>query len=57
MSEYHVVWEIDVSADSPEAAAETARTIMRDPASLASVFSVTEENSDTTVIVDLEDLG
>ena len=53
---YHVVWEIDIDAKSPEAAAKEALAIMQDPASTATVFDVTEENTDKTVTIDTERL-
>ena len=40
---YRVVWTIDLDATSPEVAAEMARDIQRDPASIATVFEVFEE--------------
>ena len=40
MSEYHVIWEIDVSADNPVEAARMAQAIQRDPTSWAAVFTV-----------------
>lgn len=42
MSEYLVVWSIELDADSPRHAAELARVCMRDPDSIAGVFEVTE---------------
>ena len=54
MKSYHVLWEIDIDADSPEDAAREALLIQRDPASSATVFGVTEEDSDLTVTVDIE---
>ena len=40
-TEYRVKWEIDVSADSPIAAARLALAMQRDPHSTATVFDVT----------------
>jgi len=40
MKTYTVRWEIDVDADSPEAAARQALEIQRDPESIATVFEV-----------------
>ena len=42
MPKYSVRWEIDVEADTPEAAARQALTIHRDPHSIATVFDVVE---------------
>lgn len=53
MPEYLVQWEIDLIAETPEAAAAKALDIQRDPDSLATVFDVTNEDG-RTVRVDLE---
>jgi len=55
MKSYHVMWEIDIEADSHIEAAQEALQIHRDPESIATVFQVTE--SDTTDIqeIDLEE--
>ncbi len=54
---YHVVWEIDIHAQSPRDAANEARAIQRDKDAIATVFDVTEAGSDKTVRIDLaEDL-
>jgi hypothetical protein len=50
---YHVVWEIDVYAESPREAAKEAQAIQQDKDSMATVFDVTEEDSDKTVRIDL----
>jgi hypothetical protein len=52
---YHVVWEIDINARSPREAAKEAQTIQQDKDSTATIFDVTEENSDKTVRIDLEE--
>ena len=51
---YHVLWEIDLDAESPREAAELALSIMLDSESTATVFDVTDEAGETTR-VDLED--
>ena len=51
---YHVLWEIDLDADSPQEAAELALLIMLDSESTATTFDVTDEAGETTR-VDLED--
>lgn len=51
--DYHVEWEIDLSASSSVAAAEDALKIMRDPDAKATVFRVTDEHG-STASVDLE---
>ncbi len=53
MPSYHITWEIDIDADSPREAAEEAQRIQRDPTSLATVFTVHEEEADEAVQVDL----
>jgi hypothetical protein len=54
MPEYHIIWEIDVYADSPREAAERALAIHRNPESIATFFEVTDE-AGTTERIDLED--
>lgn len=46
MAEYHVVWEIDIQADSPQHAANLSLEIHRDARSLANHFTVTEIDGD-----------
>lgn len=53
MPEYLVQWEINISAESPEAAAAKALEIQRDPNSIATVFDVTDEDG-RTARIDLE---
>jgi hypothetical protein len=43
--QYRVVWEIDLDAESIEDAARQELEIQRDPASIATCFIVTDENS------------
>ena len=50
---YHVVWEIDVYAPSPREAAKEAQAIQQDKEATATVFDVTEEDTDKTVRIDL----
>ena len=54
--EYHVVWEIDIFAESAEAAAAEALRIQRDPESTATVFDVLAVNSDCQHKIDLEEV-
>lgn len=44
MAEYHMIWEIDITADTPREAAEKCLEIQRDtsPESMAKVFDVYE---------------
>jgi hypothetical protein len=51
--EYLVTWEIEITADSPEDAAQQARDVQQDPDSMATVFGVTGDGQ--TVTVDLSD--
>ena len=50
---YHVVWEIDIYAQSPRETAKEAQTIQQDKDSTATVFDVTEEDGDKVVRIDL----
>ena len=50
---YHVIWEIDIYARSPREAAKQAQAIQQDQETTATVFDVTEEDSDKTVRIDL----
>ena len=43
--EYHVEWHIEVSADSPEEAANLARAIQLAPDNTANHFYVTQEDN------------
>jgi hypothetical protein len=56
---YHVVWEIDLDADSPEEAARLAYSYQQNPESTATVFEVTEADSAEVVNlrVDVADDG
>jgi hypothetical protein len=42
---YRVTWEIDIDAYTPKQAAKSALRIMRDPESIANVFTVKSEKS------------
>lgn len=54
MPEYHVLWKVDVEADSPEEAARQARTMQVRPGTTATVFDVIEGDSDGDAVrVDL----
>ena len=50
MTMYHVIWEIDLDAESPKAAAEMALEIHRSPESIATVFSVCDEDGNLTQV-------
>lgn len=54
MTLYHVTWEIDIEADSPVEAAQTARKWLLDPGAECVVFGVKEfDTPDDAVFVDL----
>lgn len=55
MRDYRVIWEIDVTADSPRAAAEAAQRIQRTPNAWATVFEVWDDTGDCTKIDLLEE--
>lgn len=48
--EYLVMWEIEVSADSPKEAAQKALDIQRDKTSWATVFNVSDENGESATV-------
>jgi len=47
MAQYRVTWEIELDADTPEDAAREALAIMRDPDSIATVFTVHDQDTAT----------
>lgn len=53
--EYHVIWTVDIEADSPEEAAKQALEIQRDNSeqNLATVFTVTDKYCTSVINVDL----
>jgi hypothetical protein len=54
MSNYTVIWEIEVEADSPLEAAIEARAAQIDPATTATVFEVRDEgNGALGTLIDL----
>ena len=54
MASYSVTWEIEIEADSPREAAETARALQRDPDAWCGVFKVWDEHG-IDHAVDLDD--
>jgi transposase-like protein len=54
MSDYLVNWSINVYASSPAEAARKALDIQRDVNSSATVFTVTNVASNTTIEIDLQ---
>lgn len=48
MPDYHVTWEIELYADTPEDAARQARKMQLDPDSIGDVFEVIEIGGDGT---------
>lgn len=53
MNGYHVIWEMDIDADSPREAAEQARDNQTRPGTWAVVFDVTDPRTGKTTRVDL----
>jgi hypothetical protein len=54
MPDYKVAWVIEIDADNPQGAARQALAIMRDPASIATVLTVTDDQGNR---VDVDLLG
>jgi hypothetical protein len=54
MTEYRVVWLIDIDADSPREAAQEALAIQRNPESIATCFVVIEDGGPSQM-VDLDE--
>ena len=50
MTEFRVMWEIDIDADTPEEAARKALAIQRDPTSSAVVFNVVSSLDSLTTV-------
>jgi hypothetical protein len=46
VTNYRVIWEIDIDAETPEDAAREALEIQRDPVSRATAFRCFDENGD-----------
>lgn len=55
MTDYRVIWKIDIEADSALKAAQEALEIQRDKDSIATVFKVIEKRSCEEWEVNLED--
>jgi hypothetical protein len=55
MKTYRVLWEIDISAETPEEAANKARKIQLNPESWATVFNVWCKHSTRPVEVDIKE--
>lgn len=55
MTEYIVTWQMDIEAESPLEAAKEALRIHRDPASIATIFTVQEKDrSDGPITIDVD---
>jgi hypothetical protein len=54
MTAYSVNWKIDIEAESPVEAAKQALEIQRDPATLATVFEIYDEDGNHTSVDLLE---
>jgi len=48
--QYHLVWEIDLEAESPEEAAAEALRVQRDIDSIVCVFTVTDKDGNSITI-------
>lgn len=57
MPEYRCVWEIDVTADSPEDAARQARAMQQDQDAMVGVFTVKELPNGEPTVVDTDELS
>lgn len=55
MADFQVEWAIDQEADSAKEAAEFALATQRDPASIATVFIVTDRATGLQTMVDLDE--
>ncbi len=55
MPDYLVQWEIEISADTPQEAARTARDYQTKPGTTAVVFDVYDENATVTRVDLMED--
>ena len=53
MTEYKVIWTIELDADNAPAAAELARQFQTDPDSISHVYAVTDPDG-ATVTIDLD---
>ena len=53
--QYHVTWDIDIDAENPVEAARKALAIQRNPESIATVFSVYDDNG-RAQFVDLQEI-
>lgn len=54
---YRITWEIDIHAASPLEAARQALAVQRDANSMATVFTVADEEGETLTIDLLEERG
>lgn len=50
---YRVTWVIDIEAETPQAAAEQALAIQRNPESIATVFDIHTDMGEHLATVDL----
>jgi hypothetical protein len=55
MKKYFIIWEIDIEAENAVEACRQALDIQRDKESMATVFSVFEEDSTDMTYVDLSE--
>lgn len=55
MTDYRITWELDLDASSPLDAAQKALSIHRDPASIATTFTVFDPATQQATEVDLDE--
>ena len=55
MTEYKVIWEVDIDANSPLEAVKLAREIQTDSSNIANVFTI--KNSQTLEVLTIDDEG
>jgi len=56
MPSYYVSWDIQVDADSPEDAALQALGIQQDHESIATVFTVVDEETNAAAVIDADEI-
>jgi len=57
MPNYYITWDIQIEADSPEDAAREALEIQRNPESIATVFTVVDEETNAAAVIDADEIA
>ena len=57
MPSYYITWDIQIEADSPEDAAREALEIQRNPESIATVFTVVDEETNAAAVIDADEIA